>query len=303
MTLAPPEEYAASTRVGRAELWLLLLVTAVAVARIVSTYHVFTATYDEPVHLESGVGWLQFRTMRYDVMHPPLARMMVAAGPYLDGVRWQGWANWKLEGVAELHATGDYARTLALARLGVLPYFLLGIWSTWWLARRLYGPAPALAAAAALSLLPPVLAHAGIATTDMAITGLLPVVLLAALRWLDEPDRRATLLLGLAAGVAVLSKFSALLFVPVAVVTMLVLKLLIEPVGPALKLARWRRLELPVLGAAAVAFLVIWAGYAFHVGTLDSIRLADVSLGDALPPRSRMPGCCRRPSSGTAWRS
>jgi len=51
-----------------------------------------------------GIEWLQFRTLHYDPMHPPLARMFVAAGPYLDGVRWQGWGNWKLEGVAELHA-------------------------------------------------------------------------------------------------------------------------------------------------------------------------------------------------------
>ena len=160
---------------------------------------------------------------------------MIAAGPYLDGVRWQDQPDWQTEGMAELHATGEYSRTLALARAGVLPFFLLAILHV------VAGPAdlrpgPGARVGGGVVLVPPVLAHAGLATTDMAITGRCRSCC-GRLRWLDEPDRRATLLLGPAAGVAVLPKFSALLFVPVAVVTMLVLKLLIEPVGPALS---WR---------------------------------------------------------------
>jgi hypothetical protein len=278
------EDSVPAGRVRGAELAWLLFVTLVAVGRIVSTYRTVSATYDEPVHIESGLDWLQFGTVRYDKLHPPLARMMEATGPYLQGVRWQGWGNWKLEGVAELHARGTYYRTLALARLGVLPFFVLAVWSTWWLARTLFGPAIAAAAVAVLTLLPPVLAHAGIATTDMPIAGMLPAVVIAGLRWLDEPDRRATLLLGLACGVAVLVKFSALVFVPASLATMLVLKLVIEPVSSEEKVRRWRRLELPTLAVLGIIALTVWAGYSFHVGTLGSIGLAHVSLADVLPP-------------------
>ena len=61
-------------------------------------------------------------------MHPPLSRALIAAGPYLDGVRWQDQPDWRAEGIAELHARGTYWRTLALARAGVLPFFVLAIW-------------------------------------------------------------------------------------------------------------------------------------------------------------------------------
>src|SRR5205823_2975687 len=123
----------------------------VGVGRIVSTYHVFSATYDEPVHLESGIEWLQFGRLTVNRMHPPLSRVFVAAGPYLEGVRWQGKDNYRAEAVAELHSRGQYWQTLALARMGVLPFFILAVWVTWWLARTLFGPAPAVIAAGALT--------------------------------------------------------------------------------------------------------------------------------------------------------
>jgi hypothetical protein len=65
---------------------------------------------------------------------------------------------------------------------------------------------------------------------------------------------------------------------------MLAVKLVVEPAPAAEKLAGWRGLELPALGVLGTVCLTIWAGYGFHVGTLDSIRLSGVSLGDALPP-------------------
>ena len=95
---------------------LLLLLTAVGVGRIVSTYRVFSATYDEPVHIMSGIEWLQFGRLTVNRMHPPLSRVFVALGPYLDGVRWQGKDYYKTEAIAELHSQGHYWRTLALAR-------------------------------------------------------------------------------------------------------------------------------------------------------------------------------------------
>ena len=266
------------------ELLLVLLLTAVGVGRIVSTYRVFSATFDEPVHLESGIEWLEFGRLTFNQMHPPLARAFIAAGPWLHGVRWQDRADWKAEGIAELHSRGDYWHTLALARAGVLPFFVLAVLATWWLGRRIFGREVALLAAAALTLLPPFLAHAGLATTDLAVAASMPLVVLAGLRWLDDPSPRATIGLGAACGLAVLLKFSALVFVPACLLSMLLVKLLIEPRPPR----RWWQPPKPyasaTVGVAVTAFLVLWAGYRFHLGTLDSIQLGGLKLGDLVPP-------------------
>ena len=67
------------------------------------------------------------------------------------------------------------------------------------------------------SFLPPVLAHAGLATTDMALTAFLGAAFLSGMIWLEEPTlaaRRAGS--ALATGLAMLSKFSSLAFLPVA---------------------------------------------------------------------------------------
>jgi len=256
-----------------AELPILLLLIGIGMLRITDTYHTLSQTIDEPAHLASGLQWLDTGEYTYNRMHPPLSRAFVALGPYLDGVRSLSRPHPITAGNDELHSRGNYWRTLTLARLGILPFFLLGVLATWSLTRALYGPAPALVAAGVFTLLPPVLAHAGLATTDLAVTAMMPVVLLAGMRWLDRPDRDATVVLGVACGVAVLLKFSVLVFVPACLLVMLAAKLVIEPGSSGAKLERWRRLELPTLGVIGIAFLVVWAGYRFSVGSLDSIEM------------------------------
>ena len=268
-----------------AELPILLLVIGIGVLRITDTYHSLSQTIDEPAHLASGLQWLDTGEYTYNRMHPPLARSFAALGPFLDGVRSLKRPHPITAGNDELHSRGDYWRTLILARLGILPFFLLGVLVTWSLTRALFGSVPALVAAAAFTLLPPVLAHGALATTDMAVTAMMPVVLLAGMRWLDEPDRDATVVLGVACGVAVLLKFSVLVFIPACLLAMLAAKLVIEPGSSATKLDRCRRVEFPILGVMAVAFVVVWAGYRFSVGSLDSLE-----MGGLVSPRlARLP--------------
>jgi hypothetical protein len=275
-------------RPARLEVALVLLLIAVGIARIVSTYRVFSATYDEPVHLMSGIEWLQFGRLTFNRMHPPLSRVFIAVGPYIEGVRWQGKDYFKTEAIAELHSRGHYWRTLALARIGVLPFFVLAVWVTWWIARTLFGPTPAVMAVGALTMLPPILAHAGLATTDMAITGFLPVVLILGWRWLDDPKPPRTLALGVGSGIATLLKFSALGLIPACLVGMLLVKLVLEPGSSKEKVAQSRRLELPTLFVVVIAFLTLWAGYLFHVGTLAEMTISamrgSASVGDAFSP-------------------
>ena len=273
-----------SARPDWRELLLLAAFIAVGVGRIVATYRQLSATFDEPVHLESGIEWLQYGRLTYNQMHPPLSRAFIAAGPYLDGVRWQGKPDWQTEGIAELHARRDYWRTLALARAGVLPFFVLAVVGTWWLARRIFGREVALISAGALTMVPPVLGHAGLATTDLPVAALMPVVIAAGITWLERPTRGATLALGAACGIAVLLKFSALVFVPASLIAMVLLKAALEPRRASRPPVPGYSYGGPMLGVLLTAFLVLWAGYRFHVGSLDSIQLGGLRLGAFVPP-------------------
>src|SRR5208337_2736316 len=115
--------------------WLVaiavIVLAAIAVARIVSTYHVFTQTTDEPAHIATGMEWLQWGSYAFEPLHPPLARVAVALGPYLSGLRLQDHRNLWIEGNELLFANGRYLHNLSLARAGVLPFFLFATFLVW----------------------------------------------------------------------------------------------------------------------------------------------------------------------------
>ena len=66
---------------------IVLALILLGTVRIASTYTVLNHTSDEPSHLACGIQWLDQGVYRYEPQHPPLTRIMIALGPYLDGVR------------------------------------------------------------------------------------------------------------------------------------------------------------------------------------------------------------------------
>ena len=244
--------------------WQVALGTAaiaIAIARIASTYPVFNQTYDEPISVACGMQWLNQGTYRYDPKHPPLGRVAAALGGYVTGNRGSGDPDARAEGNRIFSRQGRYWRNITLARLGVLPFFVLasvgvGLWTAW-----AAGPLAGLLAAVLLTLLPPGLGHAGLAMTDGVLLGTFTFALFAWCLWLERPSARRSLLLGAAAGLAVLSKLFALVFLPVCGALIAVAYVLRrEPGGSG---DRWAfRLRAGGL-ALLVCALTIWAGYRF----------------------------------------
>lgn len=249
-----------------------VLLVLIALGRIVSTYYVFNQTEDEPLHLACGMEWLDHGKYHYEHHHPPLARIVVAIGPYLAGLRSMGRETMLDEGNAILYSDKRYFRNLALARLGILPFFILACLIVWLWSRRLFGNVAALFATLLFTTLPPILAHAGLATTDMALSAFLCGSAYAFTLWLDQPGWKQSALLGFSVAGAVLSKFSALLFLPVCFLIATLLYWLREQ--PALK-GISRRIPGTVL-AATMVFIVVWAGYRFSFGpTTPDVRFED----------------------------
>ena len=264
---------------ARHALVLAIGLVALATGRIVSTYTIFSHTFDEPADIACGMEWLEKHTYTYEPAHPPLARVMTAVLPKIFGAHgWNKKSMWD-EGLAILFSRGTEDFNLALARAGMLPFFWITCWVAYSCTRWISGSAPAAVLAIFLvTMTPTVLAHAGLAKTDMALTAMLLLAVYSGWRWMEEPGWWRAAAFGGSTGLAVLAKFSTLAFLPsIAVVALLIwvgfeykrLKLL-----PALVLER-----LPQgLAAAAIAAIVIWAGYLFSFG-----KTADFSFSVPAP--------------------
>ncbi len=216
------------------------------------------------MHVAAGHQWLHEGRYDLDIEHPPLARVFFALS-FRDADAEGGRVE---RGNQLFWRGGRYLTNLSRSRAGNLPFYLLGMFVVFAWTRRLAGDAAATIAAALFAALPPVLAHAGLATTDMAAASTTAFALYALQLWLDAPSWRRAVLLGIAIGIGLLSKFSfPLLF----------------PLGAAILIAfqfrgiRWRH------GAAIVpiALLMVTAMYRFERGSLLDARAATSVVGTA----------------------
>jgi len=188
-----------------------------------STWRIYSNTWDEPEHLAAGIELLDKGRYEYDTEHPPIVRAFMALGPYLAGARSFGTPppDGVQEGVDILYSGGHYNLYLTLARLGTLPFLALLLFSAWLWARRLTrSEGEALLAVLLLGSVPPVLGHAALATLDVAAAATVLLALYALQCWLESARWRDAVFFGLAAGVAVGSKFSAIPFLMVGFVVL-----------------------------------------------------------------------------------
>jgi hypothetical protein len=260
-------------RPGRIAAAVVALLIAIAAARVIATYRVFNATSDSPAHISPGMEWLQFGRYTYEPLHPPLARVAVALGPYLKGLRSETPRDPRREGPLAtydegnrlLYSDGDYWTNLALSRAGVLPFLAALLIAVYLWCRRYATIGAGLWAVLLLSTAPPVLGHAGVATLDVACAATVFIALYQFTRWIETPTGRRAAWLGAAVAVAFLTKLSAVAFLAACA-------------AAAWVVCRNRRAELPPIpwrrsaaAALAAGFLVLWAGYRFSLVPLTEI--------------------------------
>jgi 4-amino-4-deoxy-L-arabinose transferase-like glycosyltransferase len=188
-----------------------------SVGRVISTYHVFSQVWDEPYHVACGLEWWQNGVYHLAVEQPPLSHIAVSALLYFRGVRVSHFEDPWRDGNAALTAFGRYAENLSCARLGTLPFWIMSGLLVFAIGRRVYSHATALLALLLFSTLPPALGFAGLAYTDMALVA---GMLFFAWRWMafaDRPDLRNGFWLGVSIAFAVLSKYSAIPYIGLAV--------------------------------------------------------------------------------------
>ena len=223
--------------------------------RIRATHRVFSPTTDEPVHLAAGYEYLTQHKYTIDSEHPPLARAVLALPlasthvPAFDAYAHGGDARQLHLADALLGANGDAMRDIARARMGNLFFVVIAIVAVALLGRDLFGDVVGLVAALMFALTPPVLAHGGLATTDMAGTAAVALALWVLYRWLATPTWGWTIALGVAIGFGALCKFTFLLFFVICALVAFIAK---------------RTFRARIVIVIPIAFVIVWGGYFFH---------------------------------------
>lgn len=245
----------------RNDLFLYALLSILTVVRIGSTWRVFSQTTDEPIHFLSGYVWLAEGQYTITPDHPPLARVLAAFPLWMAGAR-DGHEHDFGVRINHMLLTGNrYEHNLALIRCGNLVFVLLAIAGVALWARRVLAPPWAFLTTALFASLPPILAHGGLATTDMAACGTFAIAVAAFYRWLDRPTAGRALLVGVAAGLGAISKFSFLPFFGAAAAAIFAVHLLRGRAQDAIRGKALRSIGLLTLLAGAVAAAMVLVMY------------------------------------------
>jgi hypothetical protein len=243
---------------------LIFLVVLIFLIRVGHSYGVTAAIYDEPHHIASGMEWVEKGVYRYEAKHPPIARGLFALPLYLAGLRSQGLAVPPDEGNAILLSNGQYRRNLTLARLGNIPFLLLTVWAIFLWSSRWFSRETGVLALFILLNLPPVIGHFSVVTTDFSQAATLLLAGYSILRWSEEQNTKATILMGLAISLAVLCKLSNLLFVPLIVLVVLSFRWLQQRRGRDSSLVNLRTISRDALIVLLVMMAAICVTYRFY---------------------------------------
>ena len=274
-----------------------LVLTLVAVGRIVSTYKTTSQGFDEPCHVAAGIELLDKHTYLLDPVHPPVSRIAIGLPLYLAGERFPDWQkddirlkNYNEVGNSILYGDNRLLRNLSLARLGILPFFigcsvLVFLW-----ARREFGNLAALFAVALFTTTPTVLAFSGLAYSDMPTACMQTGALLGFTVWLQKPSPKMTGLLGIALGLALASKLTSILFLfaGCGVITFVWRIFRVHEFARTNTVDHVRSGRIrPFSFAVFIAIIVLWGTYGFDTGRVrESMELSQ----SALPSFQHFPG-------------
>lgn len=239
-------------------------------------------TADEFAHLPAGAYyWLTGDFSLYG-KNPPLVKLwcgwpVLAGGAEVQtGEKFNESGDWRPWAYATRFMRDNAADYHHLFTLGRLPNLVLsvglGLVVFFW-ARSLFGDRGGLIALLAYALSPNILAHARLVTMDIGLCLFFTLTLFLLWRFLKRPTAMSAILLGLALGLASLTKFSALLLLPLLPVFFLI------RVGLASteKKALFRRGLAGLAASFLIALLVINAGYGFRRTPTDIREMPVVS--------------------------
>ncbi|HWP86132.1 MAG TPA: glycosyltransferase family 39 protein [Terriglobia bacterium] len=252
-----------------------------------------TITMDEAPHIGAGYAYLRKSDFRLNPEHPPLMKDLGAL-PLLFlnlSVDWNhpSWTQdpygqWDF-GLLLLYRSGqDPDMVTRLTKAPMILFTLLLGWVLFRWTQKRFGGAAALLALGFFVFSPTFLAHGRLVATDVGAAAGFFVGVVAFLHFLQNPGPRNVLLAGLAMGFALLTKFSTVALLPLALLMAAFWATLHEatPADPFFRFRRraggcfvavrppafrnaFLRLLPQTAGVFAIAFLLVYVVYAHHM--------------------------------------
>lgn len=282
-------------RPRRLGLWTtVFFLCALHVWMAASVSRTFSNTFDEIAHLTAGYAYWTEGDFRFQPENGNLPQRVAALPllwqeltfPNTASEHWRTANVWKI-GHEFFHQSGnDLPSMLAAARAmnALLSGVLCLVIFVW--ARDLFGTCAALLSLVLAAFSPTLLAHGGLNTSDTAAALGFTAATLTWWRLLQRVTLGRLLVAGLCAGFLAVSKFSVVLFAPIALTLLLVRLLRRKPVqvefGPfQTRIEGWHRIPLYTgtsVIAIGVCITVIWSAYGFRYSAAPIDAADDVSF-------------------------
>ncbi len=228
-----------------------------------------STTSDEIVHVTGGFTYWKFNDYRLHPENGNLPQRWVAlpawlAGskfPGLDQEYWRKSDSWVM-GHEFFYETGEdhFPKLMAARAMTGLFSVGLGLLVFLW-SRRLFGTAGALVSLGFFTFSPTILAHGGLATSDVCMGFFMLASVGAYWRHLRNPGAAGFALSAVVLGLACVAKFSSPLLCPMF--------LLLAAAHLATTRGETGRILLSAAGHVGVAFAIIWAFYGFRYSAFN----------------------------------
>ncbi|RJQ14049.1 phospholipid carrier-dependent glycosyltransferase [Candidatus Parcubacteria bacterium] len=254
------------------------LILGVMGALAIGSFWNDAVTTDESPHTVAGYTYLKFKDFRINPEHPPLMKDLAGLPLQFQNLNfptehpaWKDNVNdqWWLGPVFLYESGNNPDKIIRSARLSVVIFlFLLG-WFVFRFARSTYGTKVALMSLFLFAFSPTFLAHGRYVTTDVGATLGFFIGIFYFLRYLKQRTNRSMVAAGIALGIALLLKFSNFLLVPFIGLLALIASLINwqkpDPQQQMTAFKNSRQIGFALLGIFAIAGILIWIVYAFHV--------------------------------------
>lgn len=182
-------------------------------------------TFDELTYIPAGYTYVVTRDYRLNPEHPPLAKLLAGAAllteePRLDlsHPSWESAEQWDFGRHFFETAEVDTARLVSVARAPTVVLLMAMVILAYFTGVHLYSPRGGLIAAVLCAMSPNLLAHGRLATTDFVQAFMVLATAYAFLRFVGKPNATRAVLTGVVLGLALLTKYSAVLLVGLVVV-------------------------------------------------------------------------------------
>ncbi len=186
--------------------------------------------FDETGDIAAGLSYIQSGEVRANLQHPPLLKELAGVSLWLAGIRLPESpqvarmlaGGGERQVGSELIAANGPDRVMFWARL---PFLLLAAALgalIWWWGRQVVGETAALAALFLYTMSPTILGHSYLVTLDVGLAAFAVLFFYALWSYLKAPGWKRLALCGLAMGLLLGAKFSAIFLLPVAVVVLVV---------------------------------------------------------------------------------